>query len=144
MQVLLVIRHLYASERLFVARHGHVVEGEGVHARLRHIFLGEDDGELPETVGTEVEADYRIPLLYSPYGPPLGIHPYYRFYELVGYTLIVGFLHRSQNVSSGCASPGEQHVVGQFYPLPPLVSIHSVIASYYACYLRLPPRYVVL
>ena len=62
--VLLVEENVYACERCVVRRHAVVLQaGDGVHALLRHILLGQYNGQLLSAVVAVVEEDHYIAFL---------------------------------------------------------------------------------
>ena len=127
--VLLVEEDVQSGELVVVGGQAAVVQGDGLHALLRHVLLGEHCGDLAGAVVAEVVEDDGIALGDESQGLAGGIHAAVGLYELVGHALVVGALHGGYGVGELLALTAYDQVVGHLDTVPPLVAVHGVVAA---------------
>ena len=129
--ILLGEEYMHACEAGIIGSHAIILQsGYGVHALLRHILLGEHDGELLGSVVAIVEEDDHIPFLDG------SIHSAVvdRLHELVCDTLIITLLHSLNHVGSLLSLCLDEQVIGHLDTFPSLVTVHRIEASYHTGY----------
>ena len=85
----LVEENMHTCKGCVVWSEAAVVERNGVHSFLRHVFLGKCGGELARTVVAEVVEDDGIAFLYLRERLARGVGHDYRLHELVGDVCII-------------------------------------------------------
>ena len=93
-----------------------------LHSLLWHILLSQRDSHLLSTVVTEVNEDNYITL----FDTTIDRCVMDRLDELIGYTLIVAFLHGLNHISSLLTNTVNNQVITLFYALPTLITVHRI------------------
>ena len=127
LHVLLVKEDMDALERSVVGGHAVVLQtGDGVHAFLGHVLLGEHDGQLLGAVVAVVEENHGVAFLDGAVESAVhdGLH------ELVGHAFVIGFLHCLHHVGSLLSGSADEHVVGFLHTCPTLVAVHGIETSH--------------
>ena len=127
LHILLREEDVHALEVGVVGRHAVILQaGDGCHALLRHVLLGEHNGELLGAVVAEVDEDDHIALLYA------AVHRSVvdRLDELVGDTLVIALLHGLHHIGGLLAGAVDNEVVALLHTLPALVAVHGVEAAH--------------
>ena len=117
---------MHALERRVVGGHAAVVEPrDGLHSRLGHILLRQDDSQFLGAVVAVVEEYNRVALLDRPVkaGVDDGLD------KLVRHPFVVGLLHCLHHVCGFLALAADELVIGQLDALPTLVAVHGVVAA---------------
>ncbi len=95
--VLLREEDIHARKRCIVGCHAVVLQSRnGLHTLLRHVLLGQYDGELLGAVVAEVDEDDDVTL----FDETVDAAVVDRFDELVGDTFVVALLHGSNHIGS--------------------------------------------
>ena len=127
--VLLVEQDVQPLELGIVRGHRAVIERHRVHSLLRHILLRQGDGQLLGPVITVVEEDHHVIRTDHADRIAVLVDPHDRLHELVGYPLVVGFLHGQHHIGRVLALTLDQQVVGLLHTLPTFVAVHGVVAA---------------
>ena len=116
-------------ERSIVWCHAIILQsGNRLHALLRHILLGQHDGQLLGTVVTEVDEDNHVTLLNQSIDSCI----VNRFDELIRHTLVIALLHGSHHVAALLTLTLDEQVVSLLDTLPALVTVHGIETTHNA------------
>ena len=118
---------MHALEGSVVWSHAVELEaGNGGHALVFHVLLGQHDGQFLGAVVAVVEEDNHIALLDGAvHGAVVdGLN------ELVGNAVVVTLLHGGNHVGGLLALAGYDEVVGNLNALPALVAVHCIEAAH--------------
>ncbi len=125
----LIKKNVKSFECVVVWSKATIVQGNGVHFKLRHVFLGKNPGDLTGPVVPEIEKNQGIVFFKSPYRNPGFIHTYQRFYEFICDTLFITLFYSVGSIGKRHSLAMDYQIIPGFYPVPSFVPVHGIITS---------------
>ena len=121
---------VYALEACIIWSHAEILQSrDSIHALFWHILLSQYLCKLLSTVVTIVDEDNNIALTDS----TVYIRIADSLDKLVGYALVVAFLHSLYHICRLLAFALYQEVVSFLHTIPTLITVHSIETTNDAC-----------